>query len=243
MAIPTFHMDQRRGAPWPGLGTRSGTSVLRPRSPLAGARGCCIGPDEGPDGNERLDKPRLRTGDSRDLSGPLWWRIQAVDGPREAEGDGESTLLGARGRWPLGHPNPLNPEAGVSMRAYSPDGVIAVEERRSCACGSTRAGSLHPASTSHQGVSPNGASPRSRAPSGPGPVPGVLAVLDHFCEQPNRTTGHNCEANSHNARGARNAEPARREARGNLPATRESHWPPRSSRRWVTNSCASEACP
>lgn len=146
-------------SPWPGLGTGRaryfGTSERRPRSPLAGARGCCIGPDKGPGENERLDKPRLRTGDSRDLSGPLWWLIQAVDGPREAEGDGESTLLGARGRWPLGHPNPLNPEAGVKLRAYSPDGVIAVEERRSCACSSTRAGNLHPASTSQPGVSPN----------------------------------------------------------------------------------------
>lgn len=45
--------------------------------------------------------------------------------------------------------------------------------------------------------------------------------MDHVCEQPNRMTGQNCGANSHNARGARNAEPARREARSKLPATRE----------------------
>lgn len=66
-----------------------------------------------------------------------------------------SPLLGARGRWPLGHPNPLILEDGVKLRAHSPDGVIAMEERRSGACSSARAGSLHPASTSQPGVSPN----------------------------------------------------------------------------------------
>jgi hypothetical protein len=114
MAIPTFHMDQQAGplagahldgscGGWEyedqrrisfllsvdfGVPEALGRASGRTAKPLGGGpRVCCIGPDEGP-GNQRLDKPRLRTGGSRDLSGPLWWRIQAVDGPREAEGDG-----------------------------------------------------------------------------------------------------------------------------------------------------------
>lgn len=96
------------------------------------------------------------SGANRDLSEPLWGANPG--GRRAARGRRglRVHLLPVRaadGR--LGHPNPLNPEAGVSMPRRAPDGVIAMEERRSCACSSASAGSLHPASTSHQGVSPN----------------------------------------------------------------------------------------
>lgn len=61
----------QKGPLWSWLGTGEAMALIK-----------------GPVGNQRLDKPRLRTGGSRDLSGPLGWRIQAVDGPRGAEGDG-----------------------------------------------------------------------------------------------------------------------------------------------------------
>lgn len=203
----------------------------------------CTGLDEGPMGMSGLISRSSGPDANRDLSEPLW--VANPGGRRAARGRRglRVHLLPVRaadGR--LGHPNPLNLEAGVSMRGHSPDGVIAEDQRRSGACSSARAGSLHPAITSQPGVSPTERCP-VRATPWTRPGPGVLVVLDHCWAQPNCTTRHICGANSRRAREARNAAPATREVIGMLPAEREAHWPPRSSRRWVTNSCASEACP
>jgi len=37
-------------------------------------------------GKVRLGEPRLRTGETRDLSGRRGWLVRSVDGPREASG-------------------------------------------------------------------------------------------------------------------------------------------------------------
>lgn len=64
-------------SPWPGLGTNR-------EAPWPGPAGVAGGPDEGPIWRERLDKPRLRTGCYRDLSGPLW--AASPGGRRAARG-------------------------------------------------------------------------------------------------------------------------------------------------------------
>lgn len=84
------------------------------------------------------------------------------EGPREAERI-VSPSNGARGRWRLRHPDPLELEGGVGVPECTPHGVIAKEKRRSSACSSERAGTLQPAITSHQ-VSPEQGLPRSSAP-------------------------------------------------------------------------------
>jgi hypothetical protein len=186
----------------------------------------------------QLDELEPRTGANRDLSADLDGMSGRKTGRARPVDD--SPPIGARGRWPLGHGRPpRSRERSRRIPTGEPDGVIAKVKRRRCACSSADAGTLHPAITSHQ-VSPK----RGFAPfESPGTRhgPGAFAVSDD--PQPSPRTGQNRRTNLSNVRGARNAEPDKREARGNPPVTREGHWPPLSSRRCVTNSCASEACP
>lgn len=71
----------------------------------------------------------MRTGDwAADLNVESGRR----EGSRGAEVDCSPLFWRAR-PVALGHPDPLDSEAGVGIRVGAPDGVIAMVERRSCA--------------------------------------------------------------------------------------------------------------
>lgn len=63
---------------------------------------------------ERLDEPKPRTGVNRDRAADRGVKPDRSEGPREAEWI-VSPLSGARGRWRLRHPDPLETEGGVGV--------------------------------------------------------------------------------------------------------------------------------